>query len=783
MADGQWKQAKELFLAALDRPAGDRDRFLREECGDNTALFDEVISLLSSHDDAEGFIERLAFSVHEVFFEGSALIGKTIGNYRIVSEIGLGGMGSVFLAERGDGEFRQQVAVKLVRPGLDTADMRRRFLHERQILADLEHPYIARLIGGGTTDDGLPYLIMEYVQGQPITVFARELELNQRLTLFQKVCEAVASAHRNLVIHRDLKPSNIFVTADGQPKLLDFGIAKLLDASGADIQTLTNVGAFTPDYASPEQIKGAAITTASDIYSLGVVLYELLTGRSPYRFETRSPDELIRVICNESPSSPSRSLEGGEADRFVRPSDLTGDLENIVLLALRKEPERRYSSVEQFSADIQRHLDGLPVIAREDTLGYRASKFITRHRYRLALAAALVLVLIAGIVATAWQASVARQQRDAAEAERAKAESINRFLQEMLSFSNQSWSSAAGRNRDVTINEMLDEIAPRLETELADQPDVRARMYRTIAGAYHSQGRFKLAEKYLRDALAIQLGLFGDSHPETLTTQGDLGVALFQVGNLDEAQETFASIAEKLRQQQGPQPTKDDRLKLAGALHGLGSVLTVKSQPDAAIPYMREARATLSGLDLTVSERGLLAEIMLNLGAAILAKGDLVESESLLRESLAVFRSLPGNPRWEMGVTLSKLGECLIEKGSYDEAASLLQEGETVYLNTIGEANNYLTRNLNSQALAAMKRGDTESAESLSQRARAMLDRSGSPPGPIRARTYLTLGTLLCKSGRRGEGRGLLSQSADIFRKTADPGSTEAVAALQECPK
>ncbi len=784
MADGRWKKAKELFLAALERPADQREEFLHAECGGDTALFEEVSSLLASHAEAEGFIERPAFSVYDAFPEGSALIGKTIGSYCVVSEIGHGGMGSVFLAERTDGEFRQQVAVKLVRAGVDTADVRRRFLHERQILADLEHPFIARLIGGGTTDDGLPYLLMEYVRGRPITLYVRTLPLNERLQLFRKVCEAVAYAHRSLVIHRDLKPSNIFITEDGQPKLLDFGIAKLLDDSGAGGQTLTNVGAFTPDYASPEQIKGGPITTASDVYSLGVLLYELLTGRSPYRFQTRSPDELIRVICDSPPTSPSRSFDAGETGEFVRPSDLTGDLENIVLLALRKEPERRYSSVEQFSADIQRYLDGLPVIAREDTLGYRASKFVKRHRYRVALAGALVLALLGGILATAWQARVARQERDAATAERLKAERMNEFLQEMLSYSNQSWSSAAGgQSRDVTINQMLDEIAPKIESELADQPDMRARMLRTIANAYNSQGRYAAAEQYLRDALAIQTELYGETHHETLVTKDELGESLFQLGKLDDAIALYDQLVAILRAKDSGGLPSGERYLLASALHGLGSTFVMKGQTDQAINLLREASATVSSLDLAQNELGLAAEIKLNLGAALLSKGDLSQSETLLRESLAVFRSLRGDPRWETGVVLSKLGECLVRQKKFGEASALLNEGERVYANTIGEANNYLARNLNYQALGALEQNDPANAEKLGRRALNIATRSETPVDTVKARTMLTLGIALCRMKRRTEGRTYLAQSADIYLRANAPEAQEATIEARTCQK
>lgn len=770
MADGDWEKAKEIFLAALDEPEALRAQFISARCGSNELLIDEVRSLLASHENAGDFIESSAFSVSSIIGDSSSIIGKEFGPYKVLDEIGHGGMGAVFLAERFDGEFRNNVAIKIVRPGLDTANVRRRFLHERQILADLQHPYIARLLDGGTTSDGLPFLVMEYVDGIPITEFVKDLSLNERLLLFQRVCEAVAFAHRRLVVHRDLKPSNIFVTPDGRPKLLDFGIAKILESDGTQAQTMTSLGAFTPDYASPEQMRGGTITTASDIYSLGVVLYEMLAGRSPYTFDTRSPEEMIRVICESTPSSPQSHLQDIiPSNSRVRASDLAGDVEKIVLMALRKEPERRYASVEQFADDIRRHIEGLPVIAREDTVAYRMTKFISRHRIGAAMATLLVLILIGGIVTTAWQARVARQQRDAAEAERAKAEKINQFLQEMLSYSNQSWNSVAGgQGRDVTINQMLDNIVPRIDTELADQPDVRAKIYRTIANAYNSQGRYPLGEKYLRTALAIQTELYGEAHRETLITTDELGESLFQLGKLDEAKLLYGKLISRLREDDGH--LGGERYLLAAALHGFGSALVMRGETEQAIQVLREASATIAGLDLAENERGLAAEIKLNLGAAILVKGDLGESERLLRESLAAFRSLPGDPRWETGVALTKLGECLVRQKNYGEAAMLLSEGAAIYRNTIGEANNYLTRNLNYQAQAALEQAAYAEAEKLSRTAIEINDRSQSPADLVRARTLLTLGLTLCKTNRAIAGDRFVSQSLELYKKANSVG-------------
>ncbi len=431
-SSSNWEQVKELFHHAVELPDGERDAFLEARCGEDAALRDAVEGLLRA--DAEGptLLEHspLAF-VRDGFAadEGGAL-PRRIGPYRILRELGSGGMGTVYEAARDDENFRQRVAVKLVRRGLDSDPViLQRFHNERQILASLNHSNIARLFDGGTTEDGRPFFAMEYVDGTPIDEYCESagLDTAARLRLFRTVCAAVSYAHRNLVVHRDLKPSNIVVTADGTVKLLDFGIAKLLapEDDPTATQTATQHAAMTPAYASPEQVRGLRVTTASDVYSLGVVLYELLTGKRPYDFDGRRVDEMARVVCEAEPQRPSalvfQTTTEPDARRPTRPTgaslrrQLRGDVDNIVLLALRKEPARRYSSVELLSEDIRRHLDGLPVSARPDTFTYRAAKFIERNRASAVAAALIVLTLVVGVVGMTWEAVRAGRERERAE--------------------------------------------------------------------------------------------------------------------------------------------------------------------------------------------------------------------------------------------------------------------------------------------------------------------------------------------------------------------------------
>jgi eukaryotic-like serine/threonine-protein kinase len=423
MTPERWRQVEEIFQAAVERDDAERGDYLAEACGDDADLRREVESLLA-YETTNPFQQAIKGAARSLVVEqsnpeepGNNLTGRRIGAYRVTSLIGRGGMGAVYLAERDAAQFDQQVAIKIIKRGMDTDFIRDRFLRERQILAGLDHPHIAHLLDGGTTEDGLPYFVMEQVDGVAITDYceANKLSITERLKLFRQVCAAVQHAHKKLVVHCDLKPSNILVNRDGAPKLLDFGVAKLLAPDAGQTQTATEQRMLTPDYASPEQVRGLQITTAADIYSLGVVLYELLTNRRPHDLKTASPAEIERAICETEPAKPSDavSLETASAGKLQK--QLAGDLDNIVLMAMRKEPERRYQSVEQFSEDIRRHLEGLPVSARADTFTYRAGKFVRRHRLGVAVAALVTLSLFSGIVVTTRAARIARAERERAE--------------------------------------------------------------------------------------------------------------------------------------------------------------------------------------------------------------------------------------------------------------------------------------------------------------------------------------------------------------------------------
>jgi len=439
MNSERWQQVKQLLDEVILVDPMERSAHLDHSCGRDSELRNEVESLLASHEQAgTAFLKNPALELKSPSLSSPSRSGRRIGVYQIIDEIGHGGMGEVYRAVRADGQYTKEVAIKLVRGGLDSGLVRDRFRNERQILASLDHPNIARLVDGGTTDDGVPYLVMELIEGERIDLYCdvRKLSTTERLQLFRQVCGAVHYAHQRLVIHRDIKPSNILVTKDGVPKLLDFGIAKLLDP-GSDAQS-TLGQAMTPDYASPEQIRGESITTSTDVYSLGVVLYVLLTGRSPYPGETRSPLQLARAVCETDPSRPSTAVlkppaaSGGNENEAEQPTPeqmsssregspaklrrrLAGDLDNIVLKALRKEQQRRYASAEQFAEDIRRHLDGRPVTATPDSFLYRTRKFVRRNKIGVTAAIVVALAILGGVLATIREARIASMQRARAE--------------------------------------------------------------------------------------------------------------------------------------------------------------------------------------------------------------------------------------------------------------------------------------------------------------------------------------------------------------------------------
>jgi serine/threonine protein kinase len=758
----RWERVKEAFDAAADLPPPERATLLDETCGNDHNLRAEIESLLESHDQTDGFIEQPAFAVPRDLFpsvDADSCVGRQFGVYRVIREIGRGGLGTVYLASRADDEYEKQVAIKVVRRGLDTEDILHRFRNERQILAELEHPNIARLIDGGTSEDGLPYFVMEHVEGEPVLAYceSRKLPIHDRLTLFQKVCAAVTYAHQHLVIHRDLKPSNILVTAEGEPKLLDFGIAKLLSA-GDELfsQTIPSLRVMTPEYASPEQIKGESITTTSDVYSLGVLLYELLTGDRPYRLTTQTQEEIARAVTTQEPKPPSTAAVSNSSGRDARSLKLLrGDLDKIVLMAMRKEPARRYASVAQFSGDIRRHLEALPVIARKDTWAYRSSKFVRRHRVGVAAASLVALSLIAGIVATLVQARTA-------EREKTKAEAISAFLQRML--------TASDPNRHVgaapTVKDLLDDASKRLSTaELARQPEVHAELQRTIGVTYLSLGQYALAEQNLAAALQTQTKLFGEDGVETLKTAAQL--ATLWGGSTGDYAKTEQFYRQKLPLLRAAQ--KNGTLSadyVITALNSLALLRRVQGDSKQAEMLLREEIALGSQVSPELKNDIGIAETVLALTLA--DQGKFEEAIKIVREKLAELRSRAQPQTPELCATLTGLGSFLLENGEFVEAEEHLREAESVYRQLYDPANMQLGDNLRLQAQALYGAHRYAEAEAkINETLR--IYRAASTPQYLNYATALTVqGLIYSQLGKAADADRLLHEAVQI-RATMPP--------------
>ena len=808
----RYARAHELFDAVVELAPQERTTLLDERCGDDEALRREVETLLEADAQTDDLDAQPAFAIPPDIFEDAEeeeFAGRHFGPYEVVREIGRGGLGSVYLAIRSDGEYRKEVALKLIRRGLDTEDILRRFRNERQILAQLDHPNIARLIDGGTTDDGLPYFVMEYVKGDPITDYCNtgRLGTNERLDLFRKVCAAVTYAHQNLVIHRDLKPSNILVTAEGEPKLLDFGIAKLLTADDELMLTQTAPGqrAMTPEYASPEQIKGEKITTASDIYSLGVLLYELLTGERPYRLKTRTPEEVARAITDQEPERPSTAVaRAGKSQFAIRHSSFPqGDLDNIVLMALRKEPERRYTSAGQLSEDIRRHLDGRPVIAHKDTFRYRATKFIRRNAVGATAATVVLLTLISGILATGWQAKratnqaqiaqanasvasaerhAAQQERDRAQREAIKSARINAFLQNILGLSDPTslGSNPRGNAGERTISDAIDEAGRRAEAELADEPEVLAGVHYSIGRIFATQGRIDRSEAHLRASLDLRREALGSLHHETAQSMCALGEQLSAAGKTAEAQALLQEAANFYR---GMQMKNSVDLKwFAIALNGLGNAQMMKGDAVAGGKFLLEAVEAASGL--SGADRAFLPTALNNLGMSRSEQGDIEGAIAYLQRALEEHRQSKMDLRFHKATALSNLGFQLLMKGDYAGAESVLHESIDIFRATVGEEYQLAAFPLIHLASVHYQRAEYESAKQQIEHVLEVQKRTRGEGHIDIARSWVVLGKTLTRTGDATAGESYLRRAVELRTKILSPNhwrTAEAQTALADC--
>ncbi len=794
----RWQEIDLLFEAALERPVAARAAFLEEASRGDAALAREVEALLDSDvaaelllgDSATAYAAPLLDALKEELAadpRGTPAAGSRLGAYRIIEEIGRGGMGAVYLAERADEEFEKRVAIKLVKRGMDTDEVLRRFRAERQILASLEHPGIARLYDGGVSEDGRPFLVMEYIEGRPLTGYCDEhrLGVEQRLALFQTVCQAVQYAHQNLVVHRDLKPSNILVTDQGEVKLLDFGIAKLLDEGAVPSvpHTRTEMRVLTPEYASPEQLRGLPVTTASDVYALGVVLYELLAGRRPYTLVGKGAIEVERAVLEHEVERPSaivaRRDDGGAGAEAgdSRPTRLRrrlrGDLDTITLKALAKDPDRRYPSAEALREEIDRHLKGLPVAASRDTTTYRAAKFVRRHRGGVLAVSLVVLSLIGGLGAALWQAERAAHERDIAEKERDTAEQVGEFLVELFTTSDPSVS----RGQAITARDLLDKGAGQVDRELSDHPEVRARMMHAMGQAYLGLGLYDQARRLLEGALAIQRQVHGGDHSEVAAALHDLAYLLRDQGRLGESEPLFRESLAMRRRLFG-----DEHLDVVISLNGLAYLLRGRGDFAESTVLYREALET--GRKLFGAKHRQIVVSLNGLAAAVYQQGDPKGAEPLFREALEMTRARLGEDHPDVPMVLYNLAKVHHETGDVEGSEAFYREAIALGRKVRGEGHPHGAMYLMGLADALRDKGDLDGAEPLYRRA-LRIQRRALPPGHDRtATTLIGLGRLLIGKGTPREAEPLLREALVIRQQKLLRGHyqiAEAESALGAC--
>lgn len=801
----RWERVNELVNAALDRPESGREAWLRAECGDDIGLFDEVMSLLAF--DAEktggvrGSIEALAGDLRAT--SESTYIGEQVGNYRITKKLAEGGMGVVFLAEHAAEDFDQQVAIKLLPQHRLDSTAGRRFVDERRILAGLEHPNIARLIDGGTLASGVPFIVMEYVDGKPIDQHCRDAKLDNDaiIDLVGQVCEAVQYAHRKLVIHRDIKPGNILVNRQGVPKLLDFGIAKLLDPADLDPeQTRAEHRALTPMYASPEQIEGLPITTAADVYGLGLLLYRLLTGHMPYAPTGPTPRELEAAILSQTPERPStivmaeRSGDGGRDERWRRRQHkaLRGELDTILLTALRKDPERRYPSVAALRDDLERYRGHRPIQARGDSPLYVFGKFLRRHRWPVGIATAAML---AGILTVSYYTNRLQLERDTAEQTAA-------FLQQLFEARN-----PYQRNRDgLTVASLLDEGIEKLEKDESLSPLVRARLLTTIALVQKNLGRVEQAENMVTQALGVVEEARGESAGEIfnpLRVLVDIRVTQARYDDAKQLADRLLAITNDVYGRQSRQSAQathmlwlvayrtgnyddmvrwgertyairkaiyaDDDLAIATGANALGITYWQLDQLDKASEFYAESARILNAQP----ERNDMqyASLLHNLGLIYNNSGRYEQAIESYRESVAIHKAAGADADTVLPLTLYALANSLSEYGDDAAAHDRYIEAVTRQAAVAGRETHMVAYALTGQGMFLESIGAPELAGPILEEADRIYGVVFDEPHVDQAATWIGLGYVAMRDGNYDRARELMDRALSIREANIGPGS------------
>jgi serine/threonine-protein kinase len=831
MSHERWERLQEIFHTAAALPPEKRAAYLPEACAGDADLQREVEALLVSSQDAGTLGEEIRRAASE--WVEATRAGERFGPYRVIRALGRGGMGRVYLAHRDDDQFHRQVAIKVANDAQGPDDLSR-FRAERQILAGLDHPNIARLLDGGTTEAGVPYLVLEYVEGEPIDVYcdAREVPLEERIRLLRTVCLAVQHAHQSLVVHRDLKPANILVSPEGIPKLLDFGIAKLLTPGALAQGPALTRGLPVPmtlEYASPEQVRSGAITTSSDVYSLGVLLYELLTGCRPLRIEGSTFTEIEKIVCEVDPEPPSaavgwpaeraggRSPEERARARGTTPERLhraiRGDLDTIVLMALRKTPARRYGAAEQLAEDLRRHDEGLPVRARRSTIPYRAAKFVRRNGYALAIAAIVATLVLGFGISRARLAAAFRAQRDQAEREADTARRVETFLEDLFRLAD----PGEQRGASVTAREMLDLASEQVQRQFADRPEVRAELLDALGTIYRHLGLYTRAEPMLEQALALRRSVLGEESVVTAQSLMHLGELSLDQSRFAEGEPLVRRALEIRQRKLGPDDTQ-----VAEALHVLGLAEGYQGRLDEAERSLRQALAvrqkagvdsvvvasTLDRLAQVLEDRGDLHEAealarraveildakvgdhpttarsLGRLGEILRREGEFAAAEAPIRRSLDIHRKIMGPDHPMVAADLHNLANLLRDRGDASPAEAVYRESLDVGVRALGDDHLEVAATRSDLADLLAARGRYDEAERLYRDALPVERREGRAGEPAVASTLLGLGRVLLKRGAAGEAEPLLREAADLRARllpASDPLVIAARGALGDC--
>lgn len=765
LSPDQWQALSPYLDRALSLSREERARWLEALRAENPVLAGQLQQLLNLHQAAEqkGLLETSPTLPPGI----AGLAGQTLGAYKLISLIGQGGMGTVWLAERSDGRFQRKAAIKFLSVALAGRSGEGRFKREGAILGRLSDPHIAELLDAGVTATGQPYLVLEYVEGEPIDRYcdARKLSVEARLRLFLDVLDAVAHAHANLIVHRDIKPPNVLVSKDGQVKLLDFGIAKLLQGEGPEgAATLTREGGapLTPEYAAPEQVTGGPVTTATDVYALGVLLYLVLTGQHPAGPGPHSPVHLLKAIIETEPRRPSEVVASqtsqalaGAANRGITTDKLRrylrGDLDTIVAKALKKNPQERYGSVTALAGDLGRYLRNQPISARPDTMAYRAAKFVRRHRTAVVLATLAIIATVAGLVGTLMQARTARQQRDMALRERDRANRITGFMTNMFKVSD----PYQARGSSVTAREILDTAAQQIETGLAKDPEAQAHMMYVMGEVYDNLGLTSQAKSLVARAADLQRKVLGAEDPETLTSLSLMSVILLEEGHSAEAEklqrETLAVRGRVL----GPEhpDTVRSMSRLAGVLSQQGRNAEAEKLKREALAIERRVLGPEHPETLLLTNS--LVSILWTQGD----EGRYDEAEKLQRDALPIERRVLGPEHPDTLNGMINLGVILRRRGQYAESEKIYREILPIQSRVLGPEHPDTLVLRDSLAVALAKQGRYQEAERLYRETRAILQRVFGAEHPNTANSTYNLACLAAVQGHRDQAISLLGEA------------------------